>query len=847
MRLKFGYKEQFTFIVSIVILTNLAILLDIPFLRQTIGFLFLTILPGVLILQNLKLNKLNTIETILYSLGLSITFVMFIGFFMNVLYPPLGFSKPISTLPLSITISIFILILSAINYLTNKHFSISVSIDIKKTNKLFSPSVLLLTLLPVMSILGMCMFNFYGNNLVLLILIILISAVVALASFEIIPDKHYPLAIFAIAIALVFYGSLITFYIVGDSRDLATEFYYYDLVMLNSYWDSTIYGNVNAMLSISILPVIFSKLLNISGEWVFRIIYPLIFAFVPLTLYQAYQKQTDAKSAFLSIFFFMAMPVFFNMVPILARMCIAELFFALLILLIIEKNISRVKSVLLSIIFAMSLIVSHYGISYFYMFYLLVFILALFIVEKIHTNNFWEVLRKPIKKYWVPVDELIKSRQSDNRTITRRFVLIYIIFALSWYMYMSSSSAFNDIVHILDHVYDSIFTDLLNPAAREDSIHVALGGGSAAVSLWHIINRYIWHITELFIIVGVLSLILKRRELKFGYEYVVLSIISSILLAMCLVLPFFSTYFSMERIYHITLFFLAPCCVIGGQNIFRFVSKQLKKVYTPRGKIKNSRVTLTSFLLIIILPYFLFNSGFIFTFTDDLPPFSPLSAERYKTSNDTDLKVTYLYYCIPTEDFISAKWLSNHKNDKSIIYTGFTSKKYLLTPYPLPPTRYILMLDRPYLFSWDNVPGNDSKKLLRYLHDDHDIIWAESAEIRKSDDGKTLHIFEDENSIEMVIDDMGEKVTLKISDVRTHNLKIKKEKGRLNICDPPNQRIESDTFVYLRHFNIEDGKIIMFRTIEQEKPYSYSYYDTTDFFQIYEKSKIYSNGAEIYR
>ena len=847
MTLKFGRKEQFIFIISVVILTNLAILLDIPFMRQTIGFLFLTILPGVLILRILKLNKLNTTETTLYSLGLSIAFVMFTGFFMNTLYPALGLSKPISTVPLTITISIILLILSAITYLQNKDFPISVSINIKNIKELFSPSVLLLTLLPIMSILGMCMFNFYGNNLVLLFLIILISTVVVLAGFEMLSVKHYPLAIFAIAIALVFYGSLITFYIVGDSRDFATEFYYHDLVMLNSYWDSTIYGNVNAMLSISILPAIFSKLLNISGEWVFRIVYPLIFAFVPLTLYQAYQKQTDAKSAFLATFFFMAMPTFFNMIPILARMCIAELFFALLILLIIEKNISRVKSALLSIIFAMSLIVSHYGISYFCMFYLLVFIFASFIVKKIYTSNFWEVLRKQIKKCWAAVDEQIKSRGSDNRTITQRFVLIYITFALSWYMYMSSSSAFNDIVHILDHVYNSIFTDLLNPTAREDSIHVALGGGSAAVSLWHIINRYIWHITELFIIVGVLSLILKHRELKFGYEYVVLSITSSVLLAMCLVLPFFSTHISMERIYHITLFFLAPCCVIGGQNIFRLVLKSLKKVYTPIGKIKKSRVALTSFLLIIILPYFLFNSGFIFTFTDDLPPFSPLSAERYKTSNDTDLKVTYLYYCIPTEDFISAKWLSKHKNDKSIIYTGFTSKEYLLTPYPLPPTRHILMLDRPYLFSWDNVPGNDSKKLLRYLHDDHDIVWAERAEIHKSDDGKTLHIYEDENSIEMVIDEGGGKATLKISDVGTHNLKIKKENGRLNICDPPNQHIESDTFVYLRHFNIEDGKIIMFRTIERGKPYSYSYYDTTDFFQIYEKSKIYSNGAEIYR
>jgi hypothetical protein len=36
-------------------------------------------------------------------------------------------------------------------------------------------------------------------------------------------------------------------------------------------------------------------------------------------------------------------------------------------------------------------------------------------------------------------------------------------------------------------------------------------------------------------------------------------------------------------------------------------------------------------------------------------------------------------------------------------------------------------------FSWDEVPGNDSRKLLEYLQTHHDIDWAKSAEISKSD------------------------------------------------------------------------------------------------------------------
>ena len=85
-----------------------------------------------------------------------------------------------------------------------------------------------------------------------------------------------------------------------------------------------------------------------------------------------------------------------------------------------------------------------------------------------------------------------------------------------------------------------------------------------------------------------------------------------------------------------------------------------------------------------------------------------------------------------------------------------------------------------HMFSWDNVPGNDSEGLLRYFTDDYDIDWVNDAEIRKSDDGKTIQISKDENSVRITIGDGG-KATLKISDGRTQDLQTKEEDGKLNI------------------------------------------------------------------
>nr|QNO49523.1 hypothetical protein FBKNMHLG_00042 [Methanosarcinales archaeon ANME-2c ERB4] len=86
-----------------------------------------------------------------------------------------------------------------------------------------------------------------------------------------------------------------------------------------------------------------------------------------------------------------------------------------------------------------------------------------------------------------------------------------------------------------------------------------------------------------------------------------------------------------------------------------------------------------------------------------------------------------------------------------------------------------------YLFSWDDVPGNDGKRLLKYLRDYYNIGWTESAEIRKSDDGETIHIFEGANSAKIKIDEGGEKATLMISDGIAHDLIVKKENDKLNI------------------------------------------------------------------
>jgi len=90
-----------------------------------------------------------------------------------------------------------------------------------------------------------------------------------------------------------------------------------------------------------------------------------------------------------------------------------------------------------------------------------------------------------------------------------------------------------------------------------------------------------------------------------------------------------------------------------------------------------------------------------------------------------------------------------------------------------------------YSFNWDDIPEDniECKRLLKYLINDHGISWAEFAKIRKSEDGKTIHIFKNKKSVEIKINEKKEKATLRIGYGITHDLKVEKKNNSIHIID----------------------------------------------------------------
>lgn len=626
---------------------------DFIVVRQIVGFVCLTFIPGNLILRLLKIRNLNAVETILYSVGLSIAFVMLTGLFINAAFPYFGVSKPISTLPVTITLTVCTIILGVAAYVSDRSYQPPMK---KRPDKreLSISSVLILVLLPFIASIGALWVTYRQENTILLILICLLAIIPLLVVKGIISKRLFPLAIVVISVSLLLHQTLISPYLTG--WDIHTENYFQRLVIANGFWDASIDNNVNAMISITMLCPVFSIVLGIDSTWVFKIIYPVIFSLVPLAIFEICRQQIGSQKAFFAAFFFMSVLVFFTEMTALARQQIAELYFVLFILLIVENKLNQLQKTIMAVVFLMSMTVSHYGLAY---------------IGVAFFGIGWVLLKLIKSKIGKPGKFLFREYSSAS-TFTGTLVILYMVFLLCGYMYLSTGSNLNTIVYVGKSLYSNL-TDFFNFRSRETIVGTALGVDFAYQSIYGKSFRIIQYLTQLFIVLGLIKTILKPRDSKFKLEYVVLSIVAMLILGCCIIILSFSNFLNMSRFYHIALITLSPFCILGGEMLWQWLCRLFKSIsmifnkrqfvatgYSSFGN--DSKFFYSLFTLFILIPYFLFNTGFIFEISNlgYVPGHIPVSMSLSNYRVDfTD------YYW---KEAAGGKWLADRCNKKTIVY-----------------------------------------------------------------------------------------------------------------------------------------------------------------------------------
>jgi len=505
--------------------------------------------------------------------------------------------------------------------------------------RIMSPAVIGAALILVLGILGALFVRSYTDSLLSLLSWLSIAIFVALIIVSRrIPERLYPLLVFVIALTLLYNRTLTSPYLSG-LLDGHYELYFATAAQSAGYWDPSFsihnvaFSDYFAMLSITMLPNVYSILLNINLVWVFKVVSPFIFAFVPVGLYEIYKTQIrfSSKAAFLATFLFMSFYAFYNAMPWLTRQQIAELFVVLVVILITSKSVPESKKTALLILFIGSLVVSHYSMSYIFLMYLAVLLAGSVIIAS-------------------------RNRQIRQKSISAVIVTLAMVMAFSWYLYASGGTPYQALFLLGGHTYNSLLNQLIPPLVPQV--------GSATLGLIQVLNSYWQAITEILMTIGLGFVIWRRKTQIMTNTLLILSLASFALLVIITLVPSLGGAVGTYRTYTIALLFLAPLCIIGVEAIFATASSKLHADKNTVRKLKSAA------LIGVLIPYFLLQRGFFAELTEHPSNYAFLPSQN-QTQRVLEYRenITWSYTESspePAESVYASMWLSSYMGQSPV-------------------------------------------------------------------------------------------------------------------------------------------------------------------------------------
>lgn len=629
------------------------IILNIPYLREIIGFLVLTILPGFLILRILKLDELEFTEKFVLSVGLSVSFVIFVGLFINNSLLFLGYRTPLAKIPLLFLVNISLLVLAILEYkVNNKPIPALPKLSLNSLDK----SLLIFPIIfPALSVFGMYVMNKTANNLLLIILLLLIPLYVVIVCIfnRNLQSGIYPLIIFSVSTSLLLLMSLRSNHIIGF--DIHQEFYLFQITTDNSYWSMILgYSTLDACLSISLMPAIYRSISDIPPELLYKILFSLLFSITPLILFLIYKKYVQDIYAFLASCFFMFQSGFLN-TSANPRTSIAILFFALTVMILFNDNISLKERKILFIIFSISCVFSHYSTTFIFLFILI----ATFLITS-----------------------LLSKKYSFDKDISLTQLILFFSFIFLWYSQITETPFIAGITFI-----EKTLISLGNFFVIEsrEGIPEMLGQGLSEKGIPHTI-QFVWTWLSFALIgIGVAKLLINHKEMsslelnnkkseliknKFDISFSIIALNSTVLLVLMVALPYISVGYDLYRLYSIAITTLSVFFVIGGIVVSKYV------LFITNNESDNYYIYPLLIILIVLIPHFLCVSGVMYnTFG--------YSRGIILFSDGRSYDMLYVH----DQESHNAKWLEIYSNKEKTIYADYYGLRRLMSQSKIPLTR----------------------------------------------------------------------------------------------------------------------------------------------------------------
>jgi uncharacterized membrane protein len=195
-----------------------------------------------------------------------------------------------------------------------------------------------------------------------------------------------------------------------------------------------------------------------------------------------------------------------------------------------------------------------------------------------------------------------------------------------------------------------------------------------------VVNWALFLAVHSMIVVGILIVLFKSQKAKLDPTYRILLIMSSVVLFLSLAVPNIAPALNFSRFYQLSILFLAPCFVLGGQALAECCTKLLRRLKW-QSLTWNANKIGTVLVCAVLIGYFFSQSGFINCVTKAAPLSYSLDFSRYIATQDLSFKASFYSAYIPEQNFYSASWSSKYLQPQSTVFADSASRMTSLLGY----------------------------------------------------------------------------------------------------------------------------------------------------------------------
>jgi uncharacterized membrane protein len=351
------------------VIVTLTQLLPSNVFLSLLSMILICTIPGFAIIQRFRLSRSSQFQDLFLSILLSLLLLQGVYAGYSVFCFGLGFEKSLTNAQVFI-LAIIILLSSSISLRkdidASQAYKIILKISRRLNGKIFIPFLISLSL-PLISLIAVVRLNVLNDSVTTGIFLYFCIAILLVLLFGSVFRKstgmHY-LVFYCIILSLLF-GSTFR----GDGGfwgwDINQEFAIATRVSIQQHWIPLAGSPYNAMLSISVLPVVISILTKFSLPIVFKLLYPVIAALLPLASYSLLRRFVRNSTAMsVVIIETVASISFIPQISAVSRQVIGLAFFVGIILVIFDPTWDRNKKTIVILILSFGLSFSHYTSAY---------------------------------------------------------------------------------------------------------------------------------------------------------------------------------------------------------------------------------------------------------------------------------------------------------------------------------------------------------------------------------------------------------------------------------------------------------------------------------------------------